>query len=158
MTLGPDTCMIHIKRVLKTTKPGRKIKAIVFRRCRNSALCIVEHVQWYCTLKVPFRPCPVKGQLLISYRNLHGPVSVDTVSCWIKGSLVTAGIDTTVLRAHCTRSVSTSAAARQGDPLDIIMQAANWQSAETFAKFYHQTTSSHGHGSGFMEAVFGSAK
>ena len=37
------------------------------------------------------------------------------------------------------------------------MQAVNCQSAETFAQFYHRIVLSHGHGSSFMEAMFGSA-
>ena len=37
---------------------------------------------------------------------------------------------------HSTRSASTSAVARAGVPLDIILVAADWSSSETFKRFY----------------------
>ena len=42
---------------------------------------------------------------------------------------------------HSTRSASTSAAAVSGIPLEVIIEAADWASAETFRKYYHRPTS-----------------
>ena len=157
MELCHNSCTIYIQKVLKTTKPGKHIKPIVFRRYDQADLCIVQHLHRYWALTAQLRQHPGQGQLLISYRKPHGPVSVDTISRWIKAILGASGIDTTIFGAHSTRSASTSAAARQGAPLAIIMQAANWQQAGTFAKFYHRTVPSPGDDTGFMEAVLASA-
>ena len=62
----------------------------------------------------------------------------DTIGRWIKASLEAAGINTAVFAAHSTRNAATSAAAHQGAPLDLILQAANWQHAGTFGRFYHR--------------------
>ena len=62
----------------------------------------------------------------------------DTLSRRIKTSLKLAGVDTSVFIAHPTRSAATSAAARQGAPLGVILRAANWKYAGTFAKFYNR--------------------
>ena len=47
-----------------------------------------------------------------------------------------AGIDYR-FTAHPTRSASTSSAAAAG-PLEAILEAADWSSAETFEQFYHK--------------------
>lgn len=76
----------------------------------------------------------------------------DTLSRWIKSVMAAVGINTAVFAAHSTRSAATSAAARHGAPLDVILQAGNWQHAGTFAKFYNRDIST-GPDSSFPEAV-----
>ena len=69
----------------------------------------------------------------------------------IKNSLAAAGINTTLFGAHSTRSASMSAAACHRAPLELILKAATWQQAKTFAKFYHRDVPSLD--TGFMDAV-----
>jgi hypothetical protein len=45
-----------------------------------------------------------------------------------------AGIDTSIFKAHSTRSASTSAATKLGVPLQDIMSSAGWSSNSTFGK------------------------
>lgn len=63
--------------------------------------------------------------MLISYANPHGPVSRDSVARWIKQSMKSAGIDTSVFKSHSTRSASTSAAKVADVPIEDIMATAN---------------------------------
>ena len=48
------------------------------------------------------------------------------------------------------RGASTSKAVSLGVPLDVILKAADWKNASTFAKFYQRETSSVGQ---FAQAV-----
>ena len=49
-------------------------------------------------------------QLLISYIRPHNPVSVDTVSRWLKGFPRHSGIGTSIFTGHSTRKASASKA------------------------------------------------
>ena len=153
MDLHQQHCTIYIQKVLKTTKPGKHIRPIVFRRYHIASLCIVQHLHRYCALTASLRQHPGRGHLLISFRKPHGPVVKDTLSRWIKNSLAAAGINTTLFGAHSTRSAFTSTAARHGalELLELMLKAANWQQAKTFAKFYHRDVPSLD--TGFMDAV-----
>ena len=42
---------------------------------------------------------------------------------------------------HSTRGASTSAAAAGGLSIDLILEAADWASAQTFERFYHREVS-----------------
>ena len=42
---------------------------------------------------------------------------------------------------HSTRGASTSAAAAGGLSVDLILEAADWASAQTFERFYHRDAS-----------------
>ena len=79
-----------------------------------------------------------RNQLLLSFQKPFKPVSKDTISRWIKNVLKGAGIDTTKFGAHSTRAASTSAAAREGTPLEVILESAGWSNCQTFAKFYQK--------------------
>ena len=49
-----------------------------------------------------------------------------------------AGIDTTKFGAHSTRAASTSAAAKEGTPLEVILESAGWSNCGAFDKFYQK--------------------
>ena len=76
--------------------------------------------------------------LLISFIKPYHKVSTDTIARWIKTVLHLAGIDTSIFKAHSTRSASTSAATKLGVPLQDIMSSAGWSSNSTFGKFYNK--------------------
>ena len=134
MDLHPDKCVFYIQRVLKTTKPGRHIAPIVLNKYDNRELCIVRHLARYLQVTKAFRT--EHSNLLISYRKPHKPVTEDTLARWVKCTLQGSGVNTALFSAHSTRGASTSAAARQGAPLELILKAANWTHAATFWKFY----------------------
>ena len=55
-----------------------------------------------------------------------------------------AGIDTCIFKGHSFRGASTSDEVSLGVPLDVILKAADWKNAGTFAEFYQRETSSVG--------------
>ena len=107
--------------MLKTTKPGKHIPPIVLNPYDIENLCILRHLSRYRELTSSLRSHPDRGSLLISFKKPHSPVVEETLSRWIKTSLKLAGVDTSVFTAHSTRSAATSAAARQGAPLEVIL-------------------------------------
>ena len=124
MALQPRCCIMFINKVLKTTKPGRHLPPLHFWEFDIEALCLVRHVQRYVALTRSLRK-PVDQQFLLSHRKPHRPVTTDTVSHWLKVILSAAGVDPKMSATHSTRGAATSAAARQGAPLDVILHAAS---------------------------------
>lgn len=49
-----------------------------------------------------------------------------------------AGIDTSMFKAHSVRGASTSLAASVGVTTDEILSAADWSSESSFQKFYYK--------------------
>ena len=49
-----------------------------------------------------------------------------------------AGIDTSIFKAHSTRSAAASAAANAGITTADILRAADWSNETTFTKFYYK--------------------
>ena len=135
MQISADKCVFSINSLLKTSRPGKHLACIEFQAYAPDArLCIVKHLQQY--LK---RTDILRGdvkQLFISYTKPHKAVFPDTVSQWIKTTLVDAGIDTSKYSAHSTRSASTSAAKGNNISIATIMKSAGWSQESTFTKFY----------------------
>ena len=147
-----DSCTCIIKNLLKTSRPGKHIKPIIFKKHSVSSLCVLSHLEKYIKDTETLRPNKGDmGQLLISFTKPHGPVSRDTIGRWIKSMLHSAGIDSS-FTAHSVRSASTSKVAKLGLPMDMILNAANWANAKTFAQFYHRDIESNDCQS-FQEAV-----
>ena len=135
MQISADKCVFSINSLLKTSRPGKHLACIEFQAyAPDVSLCIVKHLQQY--LK---RTDILRGdvkQLFISYTKPHKAVSPDTVSRWIKTTLVDAGIDTSKYSVHSTRSASTSATKGNNISIATIMKSAGWSQESTFTKFY----------------------
>lgn len=77
--------------------------------------------------------------LLISFKSLFRRVGSQSLSRWIRATLLESGIDTSVFRSHSTRHATTSAANRLGVSLDVIKKTAGWSANSlTFARFYNR--------------------
>lgn len=131
-----EGCEIYLSQLLKTTRPGKHILPIKLQSYSTENLCVVLHLKKYLLMTEPTRH---GDQLFVSFHKPYSAVSTDTLSRWIKSVLTAAGIDTTIFRAHSTRSASTSKVSSiSGISVDIIMAAAGWANSQTFAKFYHK--------------------
>lgn len=79
------------------------------------------------------------NHLFISFRKPHAKISSQRLSHWIKDTLQSSGIDTSIFSAHSTRHASTSRANRVGVNLDVIRKTAGWsQNSYVFARFYNK--------------------
>ena len=101
----------------------------------NPALCTASALGTYLEKTKPVRTC---DNLFISYVAPHEPVTVQTISRWIKLSLQASGVSKE-FSAHSTRYAATSKAARLGVNIETIKQTAGWsKKSETFARFYNR--------------------
>ena len=123
----------------KTSRPSKHLACVEFLAyAPDVSLCIVKHLQQYLKHTDILRG-DVK-QLFISYSKPHKAVSPDTVSRWLKTTLIDAGIDTSKYSAHSTRSASTYAAKGNSISIATIMKSDGWSQWST--KFTTKFTTS----------------
>ena len=97
-------------------------------------LCVVTVLNEYASRTLPLRG--TESALLISFTKPHNKVSRDTIARWLRTVMTDSGIDTSVFKAHSTRSAATSRAANTNVPIDNILEVGGWSNAGTFGKFY----------------------
>lgn len=86
--------------------------------------------------------------LFISFRKPHREVTSQTLSRWVKSTLESSGIDTSLFTAHSTRHAATSKAFRSGVSLDTIRKTAGWSAnSMVFARHYNRIISNDIHNS-----------
>ena len=134
--LNDHSCTFYIRKLLKTSKPGRHKSVVVFQRYANTDLCVLQHLKQYFSLTEGLRR--EETQLLISAVKPHKPVSIDTVSRWAKCMLQRSGVNIKTFTTHSTRAAATSKSYSIGLPLQDILSAASWSNAKTFAQFYNK--------------------
>ncbi len=133
--VSEEKLICHNTGLLKQSKPGTHLEPLEFLRYTgNRRLCVVQTMIDYLKCTTPLRG--TEQQLFITTVPPYKAVSRSTVSRWIKQCMEKAGIDISVFTAHSCRAAATSAATAKGLPIDIIMRAAGWSSADTFRKFY----------------------
>ena len=124
---------------LKTSGSGKVSKRLLL-------LCPVRALRIYLDKSKSVRQQDV-FQLFVTYgsRGAGSPVSKQRIASWlvqcIKNAYVHVGMEPPAgLKAHSTRSMSTSVACEKGMPMEDICQAATWAQGSVFAKFYRLDT------------------
>ncbi len=125
----------YVNDLLKTDKQGKRIgMEINFSEYPpDRRLCVLRVLKKYLEKTESLRKD--NGQLFVSYKHPHEPVSTDTLARWIRSVLTLAGIDTKIFKAHSVRAASSSAASRFV-PIEDILRKGKWASEHTFTKFY----------------------
>ena len=127
--------MFQTTSLLKQSRRGHHLAPIeLMAHPGNSKLCIVAVLREYLARTQDLRKD--QDQLLLSYQKPLHPITKDTLARWLRDILSKSGMDTKLFSAHSTRSASTSAAARCGLPVDVIMKVAGWSVVPTFTRFY----------------------
>lgn len=129
---------IKITKLLKTSGPGKFQPYLVLPRFEERPdLCVASYLHAYIHATHNLRGD--HQQLFMSTRKPHRPISTQTLSHWIKKTLQTSGVDTTVFTAHSTRHAATSAVFCKGVSVDLVRRTAGWsQGSQIFAKFYQR--------------------
>lgn len=112
VTTTPRGLDIRISALLKTSGPNRQQPVLhlpFFHRDRG--ICPATTVRAYLERTADVRPRD-ESKLLISFKRPYHGVSSQTLSRWIKKTLLASGLDTTVFTAHSTRHAATSTAQR----------------------------------------------
>ena len=123
-------------KTMKHTKANRRSEPLIYHHYPgNEKLCIFKCLQSYIGIRNTLVTRDIKD-LIISYRKPHKPVSLETISRWIKDELSKAGVDTSVFKAHSCRSASSSKARDAGISVSEILKKGGWKSVHTFKTFY----------------------
>jgi hypothetical protein len=127
---------INAKIVLKAFLPNPRNA----KHTRLHSLDVVRALKLYIERTDPIR---TSSQLFLSYQEGRQgrPITKDTIARWIKQCILRAydkkNKDAPVgVKAHSTRSMSTSWAEVYGASAESICEAATWSSDTTFCKFY----------------------
>ena len=133
MTIEEELISFTLSSSLKIRGPGEVIELVPFT---DEKLCIVTLLHKYLFKTKDIRQgC---DELFISINRPHGPVTVDTIRRWVLKVLKASGVNTSLFKAHSTRSASASAAFRKKVSLKSILKAGLWRSANVFTKFYNR--------------------
>ena len=122
----------------KSGDPMSRAKATFPRFLQDTTLCPCDCLETYLKATEKFRLSEDSNKLFLSFQRPHHPVAKATVTRWLCDVLIAAGIDSTIFKAHSTRAVSTSAAAKKHLPLDDILKMGDWTSPSTFQRFYYK--------------------
>ena len=123
-----------IEERLKTSKPGKSV-TLKFDCLSDEALCAKCTLAAYILRTKAVRgngPNDFVSKLFISYIKPHKPISTDTLSRWIKLVLASAGIDTSVFKAHSVRCAAASHTYAKGVPIAEILRAPDWTNERPF--------------------------
>ncbi|CAG2233745.1 unnamed protein product [Mytilus edulis] len=133
-----DCFRFKIFDLLKQSRPGYKNPEVILKSFPpDRRLCVYLVLKEYLKRTVDIRS--EEDSLILSYIKPHKKVSCSTISRWIKSVMCRAGIDTSIFKAHSTRSASTSKAKQNNVPVSDILAKAGWSSSTTFGKFYDKT-------------------
>ena len=119
----------------KQKRRSSAVEPLVFKAFDDEpSLCVVRTLRAYLAFTAKQRG--FKKELFVTSRKPHEAVHRSTFSRWVKIVLAEAGVNTEVHGAGSTRAASTSAAFRDGMPLDDILKLGGWSNENTFRAFY----------------------
>ena len=108
-----NSVIFHFSKLTKTLKKGKNPPSFELKEFEKAELCVIRCLKQYLLITNPLR-CAKTTQLPISYIRPHNPVSVDTVSRWLKEFLRLSGNDTSIFTGHSIRTASASKAKQVG--------------------------------------------
>ena len=138
---------ITVDKPLKTSRAGNHLPKTILPRWHDQSLCPVSLFDFYIKKTALLRG--QEKQFLITSVPPHHKASRDSVARWIRDGIQAAGIDTEYYKAHSTRGASVSKASNF-IPLNLVLEAAGWSNAQTFARHYKRPVEE---GSKFAKAI-----
>ena len=123
----------HVKNS-RAGHPPRRLYLPAFPK--DSTICVVRTLEVYVKRTSELRK---SRKLLVSYIAPHDCVGSQTISRRLTQTIHGAGIPV-AFTGHSIRGASTSAAAAAGVPLELVLEAGDWSSAQVFEKHYHIST------------------
>ena len=121
---------------VKQGRPGYRPPDVKLVQFEDENLCVFRHLKMYLELTKPFRSDI--DQLFITTRKPYKPVTLNTLSRWVKSVLMASGIDASLASAGSARGATTTKALDGGAPLEVILGSAGWSNLSTFTKFYRK--------------------
>ena len=137
LTKHTSVYTFHFAKITKTARQGRLRPPVELKSFPDKNLCVCHCIDVYLERTKPWRKN--EGQLLLSFVEPHQCITTQTVSRWIVEILTLSGIDTSIFKAHSTRSASASKASSQGISTKDILKRGHWSKGSTFQKFYYRS-------------------
>lgn len=134
INMSENLAIIPITKLLKHNNQRNRRLVLHLEKFSDPSICVIETLKEYLLRTKDLRKN--QSQLFISFQKPYNPVSIDTISRWIKTVMMESGIDTDLFKAHSTRAASTSNAKHEDIPIDDILKSAGWSRSKTFEKFY----------------------
>ena len=136
MHLTPGRVAFQIKAPLKTSKPGHHQSELVFDAFGpDHCLCVIETLTCYLSVTSELRG-DITNLFIIS-RAPFTAASRDTLSRWIRGVLVEAGIDVGHYAPGSTRHAAASKTVERLSVEDVL-KTIGWRQESMFASFYRK--------------------
>lgn len=129
---------IKIPDLIKTSGPKNFQPCLTIPFFRHKPeVCVASCLLSYVNLTKNLRSAD-NNYLFISTKKPYARATVQTISRWIKTTLLKSGIDKS-FTSHSTRHASTSAANRKGINIEQIRKTAGWtDNSNVFARFYNR--------------------
>ena len=145
-----DSMEFIIPTHVKNSRPYHPPRKIRFGRYHvESSICVVRCLEHYLQRTSGHRR---HQDLLLSYVRPHNPVGSQTISRWLCGLLRLAGVGID-FTGHSTRAASTSEAVDSGVPIEVVLEAADRSSAQTFEKHYHKQVDKNHYAHKVLDAI-----
>ncbi|PFX21005.1 hypothetical protein AWC38_SpisGene14530 [Stylophora pistillata] len=123
--LTPDGVVFDLSELTKKSRFHQGPKASFHASSPdNPKLCVVDCLKEYEGGTEPLRAHSERSKankLLLSYIRPHRPISSESLSRWLVSFLSSAGVDTTIFKAHSVRGAASSAAMSAGISLKDIL-------------------------------------
>ena len=143
MSIEETKIVFTVVQRLKTSRPGHNsLRVLIPKVLRNKSICPYTHLLHYIDISSSLRKLSDSTQLFISLNKPHKGVTSSSLARWIKDILQVCGVDTSVFKAHSTRSAATSKAFLHGASIAEILKLANWSNEKTFTRYYHRSVAS----------------
>lgn len=139
ISIVPTGIKIRIPALVKTSRAGSFQPYLDLPYfLHRPKLCVASTLQEYMEKTKSFRSS-LDEKLFFTSKPPYRPASKQTLSRWVKETMINAGIDSDLFSPHSTRHASTSAALRKGLSLDKIRKTAGWtDKSSIFARFYNR--------------------
>ena len=124
--------------ILKTTRPGFQQNEIKLKAYAPDRRICITTVLSECIAQRNRRCSQDCTQLFITTQKPYRAAAASTIARWVKDVMREAGLDIKKFTPHSIRAASTSAAMRNGIPIDSILATAGWTKESTFRKYYNK--------------------
>ena len=136
MFINTECAIFSPNKVLKHSKPGRKLDQFTYRSFPQKALCVVDTLQEYLTCRKLRVDCSIKN-LFITIKAPYHEASIDTLRRWIydlfSGSQLLKNFT-----PHSCRAAATSKAKKLNVNMEDILKQGCWKNMKTFKKHYEK--------------------
>ena len=134
MFINSECVVFSTSKVLKHSKPGRKLDQFTYRSFPEKDLCVVDCLKEYLTRRNLKVDSSVK-KLFITLKAPYNEVSIDTLRRWIydlfSGSKLLKNFT-----PHSCRAAATSKAEKLNVNMDEILKQGCWKNLKTFKNYY----------------------